>query len=373
MFLLSAQFVLNILVACLDHFLIGEELLDFGGFLTVEFVLQALVSDFLLSFQRSLELFILSVRSLLFFRQVVPLHIKLLSRLIEQANLNLQKLRLNFGEFDGFPQLGRLRQGILVVLHGKEILLNLRQFFLQLCLLLLLPLLEVGHEHDFLVMARLALLIVALLGELLDGVGFVRGLRLVKVIVEVAHVAFQGDLLLSVVLCCQGELLSLVSHILIEVSFLLLELLSLFLDNLELRVEDELLALDLERLLLELIECPVEVALHLRILILEQADVLVAGLVVVVQTTDTRLLLVLQNLLFQNLQLELHKVDLLLQVDNVLVLRVNVWIITQLARCLLFLLLAAEIHGHSRLIALVAAKGATTSEIRSAFQITASR
>jgi len=64
--------------------------------------------------------------------------------------------------------------------------------------------------------------------------------------------------------------------------------------------------------------------------------------------------------------------DLLLQVDNVLILRVNVWIVTQLARCLLFLLLAAEVHGRCRVVACVAAKGATTSEIRPAFQITAS-
>ena len=296
--LLGTQFVLNVLIARLDHFLIGEELLDLGRFLTVEFVLEALVRDFILSFHRGLELFILGVRNLLFLRQVVPFHIELLSGLIEQADLDLQKLRLDLGKLDSLPQLGRLRQRILVILHREEVFLDLGQLLLQLCLLLFFPLLEAAHQQDFLVVARLALLIIALLVELLDGVGFVRGFRLVEVVVEVAHVALQRNLLLGVVLSCQGELLPIVPHLLIEVSLLLLKLLSLFLDNLELGVEDELLALDLERLLLQLVECSVEVTLHLRILGLEQADVLVAGLVIVVQTADPGLLLVLQHLLF---------------------------------------------------------------------------
>ena len=64
--------------------------------------------------------------------------------------------------------------------------------------------------------------------------------------------------------------------------------------------------------------------------------------------------------------------DLLLEVDDVFVFRVDVGVVAQLARGLLPLVLSTEIHRHSRLIACVIAKGATASEIGAAFQIAAS-
>ena len=64
--------------------------------------------------------------------------------------------------------------------------------------------------------------------------------------------------------------------------------------------------------------------------------------------------------------------DLLLEVDDVFIGGVDVGVVAQLTWGLLSLVLSAEIHRHGRLIACVIAKGATTSEIGTAFQIAAS-
>ena len=65
--------------------------------------------------------------------------------------------------------------------------------------------------------------------------------------------------------------------------------------------------------------------------------------------------------------------NLLLQVNNVLVLTVAfVGIYAQLAWGLLALLLPTEVHRDSRLVSGIVTEGATTSEIRTAFQIAAS-
>jgi hypothetical protein len=47
---------------------------------------------------------------------------------------------------------------------------------------------------------------------------------------------------------------------------------------------------------------------------------LMRRLVVVVQRANARLFLIVYHFLFQNFELELHKVDLLLQVCNIIVL-----------------------------------------------------
>jgi hypothetical protein len=56
---------------------------------------------------------------------------------------------------------------------------------------------------------------------------------------------------------------------------------------------------------------------HSTVLLLKLSDVLVRSLLIVEQAADAGTLLVLDDLLFQNLELELHEVNLLLQVLNV--------------------------------------------------------
>jgi len=70
---------------------------------------------------------------------------------------------------------------------------------------------------------------------------------------------------------------------------------------------------------------------------------LVRGLVVVVEAADARLLRVLNHFVAQNLKLQLHKVDLLLQVDNVLVSLIHIGIASK-QTCLRLSLLPSELH-----------------------------
>ena len=58
--------------------------------------------------------------------------------------------------------------------------------------------------------------------------------------------------------------------------------------------------------------------MHLRILSLEEIDVLVRGLIVVEEGTDAGLLLVFVDFLSEDFQFKLHEMNLLLQVDDVL-------------------------------------------------------
>jgi len=61
-----------------------------------------------------------------------------------------------------------------------------------------------------------------------------------------------------------------------------------------------------------------EVRSHLLVLGLKQIDVLVGCLVVVEQASDPRLAFIINDLFFEDLELEVHEVNLLLQVSNVL-------------------------------------------------------
>ena len=63
--------------------------------------------------------------------------------------------------------------------------------------------------------------------------------------------------------------------------------------------------------------------------------------------------------------------NLLLQVDNIFILWIDIGILTELSRILLLLLLATEVHCHSRIVVAVIAKGATAPEISATFQSSA--
>lgn len=69
-------------------------------------------------------------------------------------------------------------------------------------------------------------------------------------------------------------------------------------------------------------------------------------LVIVEEAADAGLLLVFSHLFSEDFQLQLHKVDLLLQVDYVLICWVDVGIVSELARSQLLLVLPSEIHGN---------------------------
>lgn len=168
------------------------------------------------------------------------------------------------------------------------------------------------------------LLFEGLFAVLVDLVVEVDALTIVDGVVESFAFAFERHLLASVLTVRLRQLALLAAGRVGEFALAALQLGHLLLEDLDLSVEHELLPLDLERLLGQVLDSAVEVAPHLPVLVLQQTDVLVRRLVVVVKTADSRLLFILDHLLPQNFELELHEVDLLLEVDDVLVSGVDV-------------------------------------------------
>lgn len=83
---------------------------------------------------------------------------------------------------------------------------------------------------------------------------------------------------------------------------------------------------------------------------------LVTCFVIIVEGADAGLLFILDDLFAEDFELKLHKVDLLLQIDNVSVGGVHVWVLPKLSHGRLFLLLASEVHSYGRLVACRIAK-----------------
>ena len=106
-------------------------------------------------------------------------------------------------------------------------------------------------------------------------------------VVEVFHLPVEVELPLAV----YGLILEL----------LLLDLVVLRYHDVDLRVEHELLPDDLELVLVELLDLLVVVSPHLLVLLLEERDVLEAGLLVVEETADARFLLIFNHFLLQDL------------------------------------------------------------------------
>lgn len=123
---------------------------------------------------------------------------------------------------------------------------------------------------------------------------------------------------------------------------LLLDLVVLRYHDVDLRVEYELLPDYFELEFVELLDFLVIVATHLLILLLQERYVLEARLLVVKETADARLLLIFNHFLLQDLKLELHEVDLLLEVRDVLIVYVPVRVDAQGG--LRGLVLTVEIH-----------------------------
>ena len=73
--------------------------------------------------------------------------------------------------------------------------------------------------------------------------------------------------------------------------------------NVDLRVKDKLLSDDLKLEFVELLDLLVVVPAHFLVLLLEKRDMLEAGLFIVEETTNARLLLVLDDLFLEDLQL----------------------------------------------------------------------
>ena len=220
-------------------------------------------------------------------------------------------------------------------------------------------------------MAAFVLLIEGLVFVLVQLVLQVSLLVLVSQVVKLAKITFHISLVLCVLAIHNAKLAMLSARLLREVGLVVLQLLGLLFDDLDLSVENELLTLDLKTLLVQVLQVPIKVALHLSVLCLQQTDMLMRCFIVIVETANARLLLILDDLLAQDLQLKLHEVDLLLQVDDVIVGGVDVGVLAKLTRCQLFFLLSAEIHRNCGIVSGVIAE-ATATKVATPFQTAAS-
>lgn len=123
----------------------------------------------------------------------------------------------------------------------------------------------------------------------------------------------------------------------LEVVFLLLEgvvqALVLVGHDLELGFENEVFTPDSKLFLIKLLESAIEIPTHLGVLGFKQVNMLVTCFFIVKELTDSRVLVVLSDLFFQNSELQVHEVNLLLEVLDVLVSIVlfRVWIGTDSA------------------------------------------
>ncbi len=78
---------------------------------------------------------------------------------------------------------------------------------------------------------------------------------------------------------------------------------------------------------------------------------LMTCLVIIIQRANAGLLLILDDLFAQDFKLKLHKVNLLLQIYNIVVCGIHVGVVAKLTYSRLLLLLASEVHSDCRLIA----------------------
>lgn len=141
--------------------------------------------------------------------------------------------------------------------------------------------------------------------------------------------------------------------LLVEFVFLGFDLGALILQQLVLGLQGKGLTHDLQILVVEALLRFIEVTAHLLVLDLQEVDMLVRSLIIVVQTADTALFLVFDDLLFQNSEFEVHEVNLLLQIKNVLITPlIDIWIVSH--HRLMFLVLSVELHLDCGFIAIVA-------------------
>ena len=122
-------------------------------------------------------------------------------------------------------------------------------------------------------------------------------------------------------------------------------------DGIDLRVVDILSALHVDHLVVFLVFQDLEVPPHRDVLRLEKVDMLMRGLLIVEKPTNTRVAFIIDNFLLQDFELKLHKVDLLLEVGNILILNSGVGV---LAQALVFaFILASELDSVGGLVRIV--------------------
>ena len=103
-----------------------------------------------------------------------------------------------------------------------------------------------------------------------------------NIVAQFTHFTLKRGQLPRVILVCYSQRLALISHHIVVFTLIVLQFCGLLFHDLELGIKHELLALNLERLLLQFSDVSIEITLHLSVLRLKQANMLMAGLVIIV-------------------------------------------------------------------------------------------
>jgi len=310
----------QLLIVLLSCLLLSDKLLNLYVLITLQFGLKALQCKILLGSSLLLELFIFDFSESLSLSELLLLVVEVLGDVLELLYLDLLHLEVDAGVEYLLAQLGLLGEPGLVLDEAGYLGLDIAACRLEVLDLELLVGDQLRVELDLHLVTHLAQLVECVI---LD---YVHSALVVFVALPVLVLLLEADVVLGVD-ALLGDLLELPVELGVSlevdgvvVALLVLHLLVLREHDVDLRVEHELLPDDLELELVQLLDALVVVATHLLVLLLEEGDVLEGGLLVVEERADAGLLLVLHDLLLQDLQLQLHEVNLLLQVLDVLVL-----------------------------------------------------
>lgn len=312
--LLLVELDSKFMVVLLGSLLLRDELLNFNVLVALQLGLQTLDGHVLAGEGLFLELLILDLGEALGLGKLILLLAQVLSDVLELLHLDLLHLQVDTRIEDLIAQLGLLSQTRLVVGKALDLCLDcvavLREF--------LNALLFVFDKST----SKLHLKLVTGCGQVVKGL-VLNEVHLIVVLLS----AFATVLALvsTEIVLSDGSLVVQVFHLTVElelafaVDCLVLELLFFHFvilrdHDVDLRVKHKLFSNDLKLELVKLLNLLVVVSAHFLILLLQERYVLEAGLFIVEEAADAGLLLILDDFLFQYLELKLHEVNLLLQV-----------------------------------------------------------
>ena len=318
--LLLIQLDCQLVIVLLGGLLLRDEFLDLDVFVALELGLESLDGEVFPREGLFLELLVFDLGHALGLSQLVLLLTEVLGDVLQLLHLDLLHLQVHSRIENLITQLSLLGQTRLVVGQTLDLGLHCVAILGEFLNALFLVFNESSIELDLELMTGLSEVIECLVLNqvhfvviLLCGLAPMFGFMHAEVIfgdrpliVKVFHLSVEVELAFAV----YGLILEL----------LLFDLVVLRYHDIDLRVEHELLPDYFELKFVELLDFLVIVATHLLILLFEERYVLEAGLFVVKKTADAGFLLIFNHFLLQDLKLQLHEVDLLLEVRDVLIL-----------------------------------------------------
>ena len=136
-------------------------------------------------------------------------------------------------------------------------------------------------------MAQLLLLVISLCCIILQSVGQVNHLCTTFIVLQLSQLRLKVTGSSSPIIDYFFEVVFLLSSLFGEMSLGVFEGLGLLFNDFDLRVQYKLLTFHFERLLIQINNLLIVITSHLRILSLQQTNMLVTGLIIVIETANT--------------------------------------------------------------------------------------